>query len=350
MNARTQQVLSGLFISSTLMGASIAQGQSISATIHVPSMDRWNYPFASTPGAEVSAPSFAAIRQAGFDDRDAQFLIGFDTSLFVPAGYGGSRYLVSSVTVSVFVSTDLRFEYDPSFDSVATSYDLADPDYVVDSDLGKPVEIFPVGYRNGFTDQTYLESSPYSPFPSFPPREGVRNAFPAALDANGVATDISRHVRQKFEAQPIGIGTTPLLTPGELVPAGTELTFTIDLTQPQVRNYLANGLNAGQVRFMISGLHATSGGPGGGTGSTAYPTFFTKENALSPINGFSPRLQVQVSAFPGADFNRDGGVDGSDVEAFFTAWESGEEIADFNMDGGVEGSDIEAFFVAWENG
>lgn len=350
MNARTLQVLSGFFVSSALLGASVAQGQSISATIDVPSLDRWNYPFASTPGAETSAPCFAALRQAGFDDRDAQFLVGFDTSQVIPAGYGDARYQITSVTLSVFVSTDLRFEYDPSFDSVATSYDLADPDYVADSDLGKPVEVFPVGYRNGYTDETFAESSPYSPFPSFPPREGVRNAFPAVLDANGVATDVSRHVRQKFEAQPIGIGTNSMLQPGELVPAGTELSFSIDLSQSQIRQYLATGLNAGQVRFMVSGVHATSGGPGGGTGSTAYPTFFTKENALSPINGYSPRLHVEVSAFPGADFNADGGVDGSDVEAFFLAWESGEEIADFNMDGGVEGGDIEAFFVAWENG
>ncbi|MCX5692057.1 MAG: PA14 domain-containing protein, partial [Planctomycetota bacterium] len=51
-----------------------------------------------------------------------------------------------------------------------------------------------------------------------------------------------------------------------------------------------------------------------------------------------------------ADFNRDGGVDGGDVEAFFTAWESSAPEADTNGDGGVDGSDVEAFFVAWEAG
>ena len=51
-----------------------------------------------------------------------------------------------------------------------------------------------------------------------------------------------------------------------------------------------------------------------------------------------------------ADFNQDGGVDGADVVAFFTAWESGDSTADVNQDGGVDGSDISTFFVAWEAG
>ena len=50
------------------------------------------------------------------------------------------------------------------------------------------------------------------------------------------------------------------------------------------------------------------------------------------------------------DFNQDGGVDGQDVGAFFTAWESSLCGADFNADGGVDGADVGAFFEAWENG
>jgi hypothetical protein len=51
-----------------------------------------------------------------------------------------------------------------------------------------------------------------------------------------------------------------------------------------------------------------------------------------------------------ADFNRDGGTDGSDVNAFFAAWEMGIPAADANSDGGVDGSDAEAFFFYWSNG
>jgi spore coat protein A len=51
-----------------------------------------------------------------------------------------------------------------------------------------------------------------------------------------------------------------------------------------------------------------------------------------------------------ADFNQDGGVDGSDIEAFFLTWETGSPLADVNQDGGTDGADIETFFVAWEAG
>lgn len=51
-----------------------------------------------------------------------------------------------------------------------------------------------------------------------------------------------------------------------------------------------------------------------------------------------------------ADINQDGGVDGSDIEAFFAFWEAGATEGDFNLDGGIDGSDVEAFFIAWESG
>ena len=75
--------------------------QSISVTIPVPSIDRWNYPFASQPGTEASIPTFAALRQSGFDDRDAQFLIGFSTADGVPTGFGATRYAIAAADVTI---------------------------------------------------------------------------------------------------------------------------------------------------------------------------------------------------------------------------------------------------------
>lgn len=51
-----------------------------------------------------------------------------------------------------------------------------------------------------------------------------------------------------------------------------------------------------------------------------------------------------------ADFNDDGGVDGSDIEAFFLQWEDGLPEADVDHSGGVDGQDVEAFFRVWESG
>jgi T5SS/PEP-CTERM-associated repeat protein len=58
---------------------------------------------------------------------------------------------------------------------------------------------------------------------------------------------------------------------------------------------------------------------------------------------------VLTGACP-ADFNQDGGIDGSDVDAFFASWESGDSAADVNRDGGVDGSDVDVFFSLWEAG
>ncbi len=60
--------------------------------------------------------------------------------------------------------------------------------------------------------------------------------------------------------------------------------------------------------------------------------------------------EVVITGFCFADFNRDGGIDGADVDAFFAAWEAGEFAADVNRDGGVDGVDVETFFAAWEAG
>jgi hypothetical protein len=52
----------------------------------------------------------------------------------------------------------------------------------------------------------------------------------------------------------------------------------------------------------------------------------------------------------GADYNADGGVDGSDLEAFFSEWADSAGCSDVNQDGGVDGSDVESFITAWERG
>ncbi len=60
-------------------------------------------------------------------------------------------------------------------------------------------------------------------------------------------------------------------------------------------------------------------------------------------------VPATISVCP-ADHNCDGGVDGTDVSAFFNDWELGESAADVNQDGGVDGSDADFFFARWEGG
>jgi hypothetical protein len=328
-----------------------AKGQVFQGDWEQPLLDRWMYPFASAPGAETSAPVYAALEQVGFDDRDAQFLIGFATAGQVPAGAGELRYRVRAARVRVVVSNDLRFVYDPSFDAVATSFAETDPEYAADGDAGKPVELFAVGYRNGQSAETFGETTAYSTVPSFPPQEGTRSAFAAVVDEAGVATDVSRHVRQRFEAPGLAVGVCGTLTPGDLVPAGTEMVFEVDLSSAAVQNYFSRGLNAGKVMLMVSSLHPASGGPGGG-GGVVYPAFYTKENALSPVLGYSPTLELEVEVYPYVDFDLDGDVGtDADIEAFFRSLAGIGGNTDFNMDGdyGTD-ADIESFFCALAGG
>ena len=51
-----------------------------------------------------------------------------------------------------------------------------------------------------------------------------------------------------------------------------------------------------------------------------------------------------------ADYDLSGGVDGSDVEAFFIDWSGSAPCADVDQSGGVDGSDVEAFFIIWGAG
>jgi uncharacterized membrane protein len=51
-----------------------------------------------------------------------------------------------------------------------------------------------------------------------------------------------------------------------------------------------------------------------------------------------------------ADFNVDGGVDGSDIESFFIDWAQSLPSADINIDGGIDGGDVESFYQIWSAG
>ncbi len=59
--------------------------------------------------------------------------------------------------------------------------------------------------------------------------------------------------------------------------------------------------------------------------------------------------QMEVVVFCPADYNDDGGIDGTDVQEFFDAWEVAAPRSDVNGDGGIDGADVVTFFDAWEN-
>jgi hypothetical protein len=71
---------------------------------------------------------------------------------------------------------------------------------------------------------------------------------------------------------------------------------------------------------------------------------------FSVLGGFWEGLPSGIECPCAADYNRDGGIDGTDVAAFFDDWEGGAACADVNQDGGIDGGDMEVFFALWEAG
>ncbi|MGH8046634.1 MAG: hypothetical protein ACREKL_05275 [Chthoniobacterales bacterium] len=251
----------------------IFSGSSMAFVINEPGADRWMYPFNTTPGTRSAASVFGAVGAAGFDDRDGQFLVRFDTAPFVTPGLGASLYGVTSLTLTLTVNVDDSFFYDDSYDSYHTFGDPLAPGYVADADAGRPIELFAVGYRNGYSESTFAENGAFAA--GNPMTEGARNAFAAQFNDGGALIDVSNNIAGAFEAVPLSIGSISGVAPGGLVPVDSVVTFDINLSNPFVVAWLQSSLNAGYLEFMVSSLYPTTQ-----EASSGYPSFYTRENLL----------------------------------------------------------------------
>lgn len=263
-----------------------------------PSLDRWNYPFAGN-GAEEEARIFSALGTDGFDERDATFLLAFNTvaggSAAIPTGLGAAGYTIQSVKVTATVSSLVGAPtYDGTHDTYTTYLPTDAAGYVADGDVGRPIELFGAGFAAGYSEFGF------DPANGVPPAFEESNAFgfgppngryvhPIAFDAGGVAKRVSNNIdylnggAAAFEATPFAAGTSSLAE-GSAFVVGTELTFDVNVADPAIQGYLQAGLDKGQLGFVISTL-ATS---------DAFPRLFTKEFA-----GGSPvTLEIEYTAVP----------------------------------------------------
>lgn len=329
-----------------------ASAQPVAFTDPSPSDDRWNYPFNTAPGVRSSAPSFGAILLVGFDDRDAQFALAFDTSDDVTAGLGAGSYRVLSARVRATIENEEQFFYDPSYDSYRTHLPVGDVDAEPDTDTGRPVELFATGFfGGGLTAANWVETSPYGAAPVVPPAQGARFMGAATLDASGLpSVDISNQLKDRLEVTPLAVGTTSAVQPGELVPSLTEFTFELDLCSPGHSAYLAQALSDGRVHLSISSLQAASGDPGGGLGDPVYPIWFTKENPLAAALGLSAKLEIEVQVGSVANYDGMGGLDIFDVLAFLADFDAGEPRADLDQNCEFNIFDVLAYLAEFDAG
>lgn len=266
--------------------------------ISQPSGDRWMYWMGDANGQRATASVYGAygpfdfISQGyDFDDRHAQMLLDFDTSGIAQPGRGPGNYTVSSLVLTVVVDQDLQFVYDPTHDPLRS---YLSTNSTSDSDSGRPLELFGVGYRGGFGLATFRENSLYQN-PNATGYKNVRNAF--AMDfVGGLARDVSNNVEQNFEVSPWAVGqitgiveldgtfTPGQLAAGALVPQDSVVEFTVNLSNPLVREYVQQGFHAGRLQFMLTSLlgYAYAGDQGAAGG---FPSFYTKENMFHNPSG-----------------------------------------------------------------
>jgi hypothetical protein len=271
------------------------------ATFSQPALDKWMYGAVSGTfgGVRETAPVFGFPNTTADEDRLGQMLVAFDTSLQVPFGLGASSYQISRITLSVFSSDNNTNTLDTTQDSFRTYLAANDPLYQVDADAGRPVEVFGVRLRNGYTALSptvagagpgeYHEQSPFGA--SGTPIHG-RHAYPLAFSPEGNPVDVSDNVTERFEATPWGIAKIIGLADGELIPEGSEYRFDLDLTSPYIRAYLQQALSEGILGLTIAPLHPVTGQ----SSVTPYPSFFTRENQIG--SEFAPRLEVEYTIVP----------------------------------------------------
>lgn len=281
------------------------QAADFAVEFDAPTLDRWVYPFGDFDGHRPVANTWGSF-DPRFDTRDGQFLLGWDTTNRIPSGAGVSNYLLRSLRVTLTVAVGDKFSYDPTYDSFVT-YMTNRPDARPDGDIGRPIELYGVGYRDGQTAESFLEGSPFGvigPIAGTNIAIGTRRVFAAMFDDTGALVDVSNNVGQPlyepFEARPWAIGTTTNVPPGTPVPQGASFAFDLPMAHPLIANYLAQALDSGRLRLIVSSLHAAEQLGFGGGG--AYPQWYTRETLL----GAAPRLELTGNLLGTDDSEPDG--------------------------------------------
>jgi hypothetical protein len=323
-----------------------ANAQLIDATISVPSLDRWMYPFNAEPGAKLEIPTFGAVGEFGFDDMDGQFIVGFDTSSVVPAGLDPGKYRIGALVLTTTNVNANTFQYDPTYDSYKTYLDQGDPDFLPDGDPDRPIVVYAVGYRGGFDLATFQEDTDFGDIPPDFNTENVRNAYAALFDGNGDAFDVSNHVDNRFEAPPLATGQVDALQPGDFVPANSTFVFDADVCTPGLRDYVKASLALGKLNLAVISLT-----PAAKQDPSGLPRWYSKENplALPPFNR-TATLSLVVLAGDYGDFNADGVKNILDFVAFQQAFMAGNPLADANEDCQFNILDFVAFQLAFQGG
>lgn len=291
-----------------------------------PSIERWMYPFNAAPCDRPAGSTFGTLASdSGVDTRHAQHLVGWDTAGLIATNRGPANYLVRHCRVTLTINRGDLFAYDPTQDDYRTYFETNHAAYLPDADAGRPIELFGAGFRNGYDAASFDQCAPFGNN-----APGQRNAYAAGWSTNGTLVDVSNNVGKtnelfpRFAVAPFAIGQTTNAAPGQLVPAGATITFDLNLSDPFVLAYVQSGLDAGQLRLVLSSLHVTAGQ----FGAPSYPDFATHFNdaVLTPT-----RLELEGVVVGSGDIDSDGLPD--DWELFYLDTLTDHSAADPDGDG-----------------
>jgi hypothetical protein len=266
-------------------GAVAVQAQPFSEQPAQPDIARWMYPFNASPANRATAPVFAAFGSIpDFDTRDGQYLLAWDTSDYIPSGAGARNYLVSRVRLTVTISADLYYVYDGTLRDYRSYFPTNDPRYLAGTDQNNPVELYGVGYRAGYTALTFQQATTFFANPTSGDYTN-RTAYAACFDTNGALVDVSDNIgdngtnelAQPFEVAPFAVGWSTNVAEGQLMPAGSQITFDLNLKDPLIYGYVQQGLNQGNLSLMISSLVNANYF----SGSPNWPEFYTPFSVLA---------------------------------------------------------------------
>lgn len=319
-------------------------------------LDRWVYPFNISSGTRIQAPTFGAVGSPGFDDRDGQYLIGLNTeAMGVPVGEPASSYQVESVRLILTEGVG-GYRYDPTYDSFRSYLTSDSANFEADDDAGRPIELYGMGLRNDFETLgwpdglTNTEAPVFSAGTPFGPSDrGTRNVFAADALGNDVSNNIDslNDGANGYDPTAFAMGQaytsdgTPL-QPGVTVEAHTVIEFEVNLEDAAIRQYVQNGLSAGQLGFVISSLH-DSGQQGVGD---PFVNLATANHFL--VDG--PKFELSVTlgdlSLPG-DYDASGALDIDDLDLLVAAIadESNDVVFDLTDDALVDTDDL----ILWVN-
>lgn len=251
----------------------------LDAMFDSPSQDRWGYPFNITPGRRTAASIFGGTLDEGLF-RNGIYIIGFDTDNIVEPGHSPASYQLDSVEFSASLNTNFKVVYDPTPDSVFSFLPLDHEQYQEDIDAGRPFELLGAGFRNGWNEMTWEETTEYATG-----ENADRNVYPALINESGEIADASLGINFN-DPMPLEVFATGIVDgvePGELIPEESEVRFSVDLSNPNTRAYIQRGLSLGRLYFTVTGYFA-----GTQEGVRTFPEFKTSENLL----GVPPQLEL----------------------------------------------------------